>query len=74
MLDLPIDSANHQKLTLRENRGRIPDRASLESLLEKAIHRELDAEKPIVIIYHPGKDALQFRWNRHQRITQDLVQ
>ena len=57
VLELPIDSANHKKLTLRENRGRIPDRASLESLLEKAIHRELDAEKPIVIIYHPCKDA-----------------
>lgn len=56
LLDIPGDSVNHKKLTLREKRGKINDRKSLELLLEKATNRELDSDKPIVIIYYPGKD------------------
>lgn len=56
LLDIPGDSVNHKKLTLREKRGKINDRKSLELLLEKATDRELDSDKPIVIIYYPGKD------------------
>lgn len=56
LLDIPGDSINHKKLTLREKRGKINDRKSLELLLEKATDRELDSDKPIVIIYYPGKD------------------
>lgn len=55
-MDIPGDSVNHKKLTLREKRGKINDRKSLELLLEKATDRELDSDKPIVIIYYPGKD------------------
>ncbi|TPV35415.1 hypothetical protein FJ651_00400 [Paucihalobacter ruber] len=56
LLDLPGDSINQKKLTKRENRGRIDDRASLELLLENATNREIDSVKPIVVIYYPGKD------------------
>ena len=56
LLDIPGDSTNHKKLTLREKRGKITNRALLETLLEKAINQELDSTKPIVIIYYPGKD------------------
>lgn len=57
LLDVPGDSVNHKKLTLREKRGKINDRKSLEIFLENAISRELDSEKPIVIIYYPGEDT-----------------
>ena len=43
-------------MTLREKRGKITNRALLESLLEKETNQELDSNKPIVIIYYPGKD------------------
>ncbi|WP_338731384.1 hypothetical protein [Mangrovimonas cancribranchiae] len=56
LLDIPGDSTNHKKLTLREKRGKITNRALLESLLEKETNQELDSTKPIVIIYYPGKD------------------
>ena len=56
LLDIPGDSANHKKLTLREKREKITNRALLESLLEKEINQEIDSSKPIVIIYYPGKD------------------
>ncbi len=59
LLDIPGDSANDKKLTLREKRGKINDRNSLELLLENATSLELDSKKPIVIIYYPGKDP----WN-----------
>lgn len=56
LLDIPGDSANHRKLALREERGKITNRPILESLLEKETNRQLDPDKPIVIIYYPGKD------------------
>ena len=56
LLYMSGDSANHKKLTLREKRGKITNRALLESLLEKETNQELDSTKPIVIIYYPGKD------------------
>ena len=56
LLDIPGDSMNHKKLTLREKRGKINDRKSLELLLERTGNLELDSTKPIVIIYYPGKD------------------
>ena len=56
LLEIPGDSINHKKLTLREKRGKIKNRALLESLLEKEMNIELDSTKPLVIIYYPGKD------------------
>ena len=56
LLDITGDSVNHKKLTLREKRGKINDRKSLELLLEKTTNLELDSAKPIVIIFYPGKD------------------
>lgn len=55
-LEIQGDSAAIKKLVERENRGKINDRALLESLLEKQIREELDSAKPIVIIFYPGKD------------------
>lgn len=56
LLAIPGDSINHKKLTLREKRGKINDRKSLELILEKATNLELNSDKPIVIIYYSGKD------------------
>jgi hypothetical protein len=56
LLEIPGDSVNHKKLTLRDERGKITNRALLEMLLETQIKQELDSTKPIVIIYYPGKD------------------
>jgi len=50
------DSAHHKKLVVREKRGKITDRAFLESLLEKETNQEIDSNQPLVIIYYPGKD------------------
>ncbi len=56
LLEIQGDSVNHKKLVLREKRGQINNREALESMLKKAINQELDSNKPIVIIYYPGKD------------------
>ena len=48
VLDIIGDSINHKKLTLREKRGKIANRALLESLLEKEIKRELDLNTPLL--------------------------
>ncbi len=56
LLDIQGDSVNHKKLTLREDQGNVNDRKALELLLEKELNQELDSNKPIVIIYYPGKD------------------
>lgn len=56
VLGIPGDSINHKKLIKREKRGKINDREAFEFVLEKELNIELDSDKPIVIIYHPGKD------------------
>lgn len=57
LISIEGDSSNHKKLILREKRGEITNRPLLESLLEKELNREIDSNKPIVIIFYPGKDA-----------------
>ncbi|WP_127845303.1 hypothetical protein [Psychroflexus aestuariivivens] len=56
LLDIPGDSTHHRKLTLREKRGKLTNKPKLEALLSKATEREIDPNKPIAIIYYPGKD------------------
>lgn len=55
-LDIKGDSINHKKLIVREESGKINNRPLLKSLLEKETNQKLDPNKPIVIIYYPGKD------------------
>ncbi|KIA82581.1 hypothetical protein OA84_10495 [Kaistella solincola] len=55
-LDLPGNSPDERKLVYRENAGQINSRPALQALLEKELNLQLDAEKPLVIIFHPGKD------------------
>ncbi len=55
-LEIPGDSLNHKKLTSRGQRGQIDNRAALELALEQATQTSIDAGKPIVIMYYPGKD------------------
>ncbi len=55
-LAIPGDSVNQKKLTVREKRGKITNRATLEALLEKETGREIASNKPIIIVYYPGKD------------------
>jgi len=57
MLDIPGDSVNHKKLTVREKRGKINNRNNLEVLLENQINKEIKSNKPIVIVYYPGEDS-----------------
>lgn len=40
----------------REKHGKLSNRLLLASLLEQTINRKLDVDKPIIIIYYPGKD------------------
>ena len=40
----------------KSKRGKINNRKALELLFEKELNQELDSNKPIVIIYYPGKD------------------
>lgn len=56
VLDIVGDSANHRKLIEREENGQFADYAKLISALEKASGKKIDAGKPLVIIYYPGKD------------------
>ena len=56
LLDITGDSINHKKLILREKRGKLNDIKSFALLIEKATNIELNPNKPIVIIYYPGKD------------------
>ena len=54
--EIPGDSIHHKKLMTRAQNGYIDNREVLELLLEKATNRELDSDKPIVVMYYPGKD------------------
>ncbi|MEE1943757.1 hypothetical protein VRU48_01475 [Pedobacter sp. KR3-3] len=56
VLDIIGDSANHRKLIEREENGQFADYAKLISTLEKASGKKMGTEKPLVIIYYPGKD------------------
>jgi hypothetical protein len=56
VLEIPGDSINHKKLTQRGQRGQIDNRAALELALEQATQTSIDSDKPIVIMYYPGKD------------------
>lgn len=53
---VPGDSINQIKLIERKNKGKISIRPTIDSILEKQINQRIDANKPLVIIYHPGKD------------------
>ncbi len=53
---IPEGSKFHKKITLREERGKITNRPLLELMLEKETNRELDSDKPLIIVYYPGKD------------------
>lgn len=57
LLSVPGDSTNHVKLIERKKQGKIDNRYILESMLRKGTDQEVDESKPLVILYHPGKDA-----------------
>lgn len=57
MLDITGDSLHHKKLISREKYGKVNNRKRLVLNLEDATNLKLDTEKPIVIIFYPGKDA-----------------
>ncbi|MBS9768735.1 MAG: hypothetical protein KGV44_14525 [Flavobacteriaceae bacterium] len=57
LLEIPGDSINHKRLIVRKKRGKINNRALLELLLKQHTKQEIDSNKPIVVIYYPGKDA-----------------
>lgn len=55
-LEIPGDSIHHKKLTLREKYGEISNFPTFKSIIEKQINQDLDSNKPLIIIYHPGND------------------
>ncbi|WP_127845305.1 hypothetical protein [Psychroflexus aestuariivivens] len=50
------DSLHHKKLIFREKLGKLTNKPKFEALLSKATGREIDSDKPIVILYYPGED------------------
>ncbi|TXE19051.1 hypothetical protein ES692_04120 [Psychroserpens burtonensis] len=56
LLDIPGDSSNHKKLTLRVKKEQLQDKSLLVTILENETNIKIDSTKPIVIIYYPGKD------------------
>lgn len=56
LLEIPGDFKNHYKLISRKKNGKLENRALLETLLEKETNQEIDATKPMIIIFYPGKD------------------
>lgn len=55
-LDVPGDTIGHIKLVERVENGKIEHRKTLQAALEKELKMKLDADKPLVKVYYPGKD------------------
>lgn len=81
-IDIVGDSSHHKKLTFREKRGRVNDIKLLQSLIERNLNIALDDNKPLVIIYYPGKDRCnsgsstdrQWLKNWHNGLAEGLQQ
>ncbi|WP_370174449.1 hypothetical protein [Leeuwenhoekiella palythoae] len=56
-LDIQIDSLNQKKLIERTKAGKLENFEAYRSLVSNKTSEKLDNTKPLVIIYHPGKDA-----------------
>tara|TARA_B100001179_G_C18405934_1_gene323804 strand:- start:18 stop:635 length:618 start_codon:yes stop_codon:yes gene_type:complete len=56
-LDIQIDSLNQKKLIERTKTGKLENFEAYRSLVSNKTSVKLDNTKPLVIIYHPGKDA-----------------
>lgn len=56
-LDIQIDSLNQKKLIERTKTGKLENFEAYRSLISNKSSEKLDDTKPVVIIYHPGKDA-----------------
>lgn len=54
--DLTSDSLNYKKLIERYETGKIENVRTYQSLILNRSEKKLDLSKPLVIIYHPGKD------------------
>ena len=55
-LDVTGDSIHHRMLSVREVHGVLENRSYLDSLLTVASSKTIDASKPLVIVFYPGKD------------------
>ncbi|MCO6357590.1 hypothetical protein [Roseivirga pacifica] len=55
-LEEPGDSVNHRKLITREKRGTVNNKAEIEHLLREVTKNQVASEKPIIVVYYPGKD------------------
>lgn len=56
-LDIQIDSLNQKKLIERTKTGKLENFEAYRSLVSNKTSEKIDNTKPLVIIYHPGKDA-----------------
>ena len=56
LLSIQGDSINHKILSVRGEQGTLHNRKYLDSLLTLSANRKIDATKPLVILYYPGKD------------------
>jgi hypothetical protein len=55
-LNVQGDSIHHRMLSVREVYGVLENRSYLDSLLTVATSKTIDASKPLVIVFYPGKD------------------
>ncbi|MDY0090677.1 MAG: hypothetical protein RBR78_09965 [Flavobacteriaceae bacterium] len=55
-LSVQGDSVNHQKLVFRQEKGVIENKDEIIQLLRANVNQNFDRNKPIVIIFYPGKD------------------
>jgi hypothetical protein len=55
-LNVQGDSIHHRMLSVREVHSVLENRSYLDSLLTVASSKTIDASKPLVIIFYPGKD------------------
>ena len=56
LLGVQGDKENHRILSVRQNQGTIENRGHLNAVLSEATNSKIDATKPLIIIYYPGKD------------------
>lgn len=73
-LEIPGDAINHKKLTVREKNGTITDRALLIALIEQETDANIDPDKPLVIIYNPGKKRLTINNSWFEQLEDGLNQ
>ena len=70
-LEIQNDSLKQKKLIERTKTGKIENLDIYRSLISNKSEKEIDASKPIVVIYHPGKDACNSSGNNSPEVLRN---